>query len=356
VSVEGGTQPPRLGSWVAVGVFVALLAFTVALMVFSIPAGAYSVLSGRLSTTAFNSSTIIYPYFWIGPLLGIIPVATSPATLFVALTGLYVLFLAYGIWQGVRPWRAVADAFRSGIGSLLTSPFIVMIVSIVFLTFTASIIDSVTSSAGVPIGGVSGAPLDLLLGFTLSPLVEEIGFRMVLIGFVAFILSVGRPWRDTLGAVWRPSRVLEGAAFGGGASVIIWAATGLSAVTFGACHVVCGGTGWQIGKFPEAAYGGLVLGYLYVRYGFHVAVIAHWGIDYFGSALAFFGQAAYGIPWNSSTTEYFGQYLVDIDVLFLFGLASFLLVVYLGVKKWAARRGAPADGYIPPAEGAVVQT
>jgi hypothetical protein len=69
-----------------------------------------------------------------------------------------------------------------------------------------------------------------------------------------------------------------------------------------------------------------------------VAVLAHWGVDYFGSVFAFFGQAAYGISWNSNSTEFLGQYLVDFDIVYLFGLASFLVVFYVGIKKLVAWR------------------
>ena len=101
-----------------------------------------------------------------------------------------------------------------------------------------------------------------------------------------------------------------------------------------------------------------MLGFLYVKYGFHVAVLTHWGVDYLGSVFAFYGQAAYGIPFNSSTTEYVGQYLVDIDMLLLFGLASFILVAYLGVKKYLARRGARETVLVDkgPPPGVVPQT
>ena len=83
---------------------------------------------------------------------------------------------------------------------------------------------------------------------------------------------------------------------------------------------------------------------LYVKYGFHIAVLAHWGIDYFGSAFAFFGQAAYGIDWTSSTNEFVGQLVVDVDMILVFGLASFLLVVYLLVRRLAARKRVEAMG------------
>lgn len=326
----------KRGTAIAMLGFSALLGFTIVLIAFSFPAGAYSVFSGRLSqNVTYNSA--VQPYFWIGPAIAFAPFEISAGAIFAVFTVIYLLLFLYAVQQKEHFWSALRLAFGRGFDVLMSSPFVVIIVSIGFLNFTSSIIDLLVTSTGAPIGGPTGDPLSLLLGFTYAPLVEEFGFRVLLIGTVAFILSFGRPWRTALTAFWRPSKAMEGLAVGSGASVIIWAATSFSAVTFGACHVLCGSS-WDIGKLPEAIYGGFVLGYLYVRYGFHVAVLTHWGVDYFGSVYSFFGQAAYGIPWNSSTTEYLGQYLVDIDLLFLFGAASLLLVVYLGLKKMAARR------------------
>ena len=334
--------------------FVALLGVTILLVAFSFPAGVYSVFSGKLSQNV-TYNTAIQPYFWIGPAVAYAPFVVSAGVWFAIFTAVYALFFIYALRQKEHFWGAIVASFRTGFDALMSSPFIIIIVSIGFLNFSSSIIDLFVTSTGAPIGGPTGDPLALLLGFAFAPLVEEIGFRVLLIGTVAFILSLGRPWKAALSALWRPSRAIEGLAVGSGASVIIWVATSFSAVTFGACHVICGST-WDIGKLPEAIYGGFVLGYLYVRYGLHVAVLAHWGVDFFGSVYSFFGQAAYGIPWDSATKEYLGQYLVDIDLLLLFGVASFMLVVYLGLKKLAARRsggttgdfkGLPAGGVEP---------
>jgi len=333
--------------------FVILLGFTIALIALSFPAGVYSVFSGRLSQNV-TYDTLIQPYFWIGPAVAFAPFTVSGGVMFALFSAVYALFFIYALQQKEHFWSTIRTAFRTGSDALISSPFIVVIVSIGFLTFTSNEIDTIVSSTGTPIGGPTGDPLALLFGFAYAPLVEEIGFRVLLIGTVAFILSYGRPWREALSALWRPSKAIEGLAVGSGASVIIWAATSFSAVTFGACHVICGNT-WDIGKLPEAIYGGFVLGYLYVRYGLHVAVLAHWGIDFFGGVYAFFGQAAYGIPWDS-TKEYLGQYLVDTDMLYLFGLASFLLVVYLGLKKLAASRSRETSGDFdkgPPSGGGV---
>jgi Type II CAAX prenyl endopeptidase Rce1-like len=330
--------------------FLLLLSLTVALIVISFPAGVYAFFSGRLSTT-YTPANLITPYFWIGPLVGFFPFHVGAGAWFAFLIAVYGGFLAYALLQKPSPLKAAGAAFRTSFGALTSSPFLAAVISIAFLTFTATIIDALVIALGFPIGSVGGDPFELFLGFTTAPLVEEFGFRVMLIGVVALILSLGRPWKSAVGSLWRPSRALEGAAVGSGTSIIIWLAVGLSSVTFGACHVVCGTGSWDVGKFPEAAYGGFVLGYLYVRYGFHVAVIAHWGVDYFGSALAFFGQAFYGIPWNGGTTEFVGQYLVDFDMLFLFGLASFIVVTYLGVLKLVKRKAPETvDFDKPPAD------
>jgi hypothetical protein len=326
-----------------VGVFVVLLGFTVLLTFLSIPAGVYAVFSGHLSKT-YDYTALLTPYFWIGPAVTSVPFQLSVGAWFLILTAIYVAFFAIALKQKQGPLQATSAAFKEGLGAIMSSPFVVVMVSIGFLTFTASIADDLISSAGVPIGGLSGDPLALIIGFTAAPLVEELGFRVLIIGVVALILSMRRPLREVLGSLWRPSVAVEGLALGSGASIIIWVATGFSAATFGICHVACGGTSWDTGKVLEAGYAGVVLGYLYVRYGFHVAVLAHWGVNFLGSAFAFFGQAAYGIPWDSNTGEFIGQYLVDLDLLLLFGLASFVLVLYLGVKKLAGSSRIPETG------------
>lgn len=345
---EAPPEPVGTGQWrgAVAAVVLLLLGLTVALMVASFPAGVYAVFSGRLSGN-YTAGSQVTPYFWVGPLVGFVPFTVGAGAFFAFLTAVYALLMGALVLEEVRPGGAARRALNEGVGAITSSPFFATVVAIGFLTFTASYIDDFVSAAGVPIGGITGDPFSLFLGFATAPLVEEVGFRVVLIGVIAYLLSLGKPLRAALGALWKPSRALEGVAVWSGTSIILWAAVVFSSATFGACHVACGGGEWQIGKLPEAAYGGLVLGYVYVKYGFPAAVITHWGIDYFGSAFSFFGQAAYSIPWNSATTEYFGQYLVDLDLLYLFGVASFVLVVYLGVKKFTGLRGAGVDKPLP---------
>ena len=350
---EGEAPGPGGASRLATTFLLVLMGFTVILIVLSFPAGVYAVFHGGLSTTLAYGS-LVTTYLWIGPIPAISPFTVPLGGLFLALTAIYAGLFIFGFRQSPGPEKAAREALRSGVGSLMTSPFFVILVSIGFLSFTA-IIATWLSELGAGSVGNPFSNVDPLLEFgslTFAPLREEVGFRLVLIGLVAFVLSMGKPAREAVKSLWRPSAAYEGVAVGGTASLIIWLATGASAVTFGVCHITCGGgSGWNWAKFPEAAWGGLVLGYLYVRYGLHVATLAHWGVDYLGSAFSFFGQSAYGVSLTSAN-EFVGQYAVDLDMLWLFGLASFLLVVYLGVKRLAARR--PATGVVdkgPPTGG-----
>lgn len=319
-------------------VFVAFLLLTAVLVFFSFPAGFYSVYLGRLSTT-FNSGSLSIPYLWVGPLTLFLPFNVSVGESFFFFSAVYFIFVIYSLRQKQSPVTSIANAFRHGAGWLFRSPFLVTLISIGFLVFTATLADVIVTRSGIPIGGPSGDPLALLLGFTVAPLVEEFGFRVLMIGLVALAFSVWRPWKKALGALWRPSVALEGLAVGSATSIVIWVSVGISSAAFGACHLVCGGGQWDFGKIPEAAYGGVVLGVLYVKYGFHVAVLTHWGVNYLGSVYSFFGQAAYNIPWTTGiTSEYVLQRIVDYDLLLLFGVACFIVVTYVGVMRLAYRR------------------
>ncbi len=336
--MTSGAEGPRstLGAAVTLA-FIALEGLTAVLAFLSIPVGLYTFFGTRLSAN-LNASSLGHPYLWVGPAAVMLPFVTSYGGVFLVLTSVYAAMFVFAAQQGTSLPLALSTAVRSGFSGLFSNRLLVVLVSIGFLIFTANVVDLVV----VLLGGTTGDPLakadpfTTLLQLTFAPLREEFGFRVVMIGLLAFALSLGRPFGTAVRSLWRPSLAYEGVAVGTGSTVAIWVATGFSAAVFGACHVVCGG-GWDIGKLPEATYGGVVLGYLYVKYGFHVAVLAHWGIDYLGVIFAFFGQGAYGIPWTSYP-GYVLQHLAYVDLVGLFGIASFLAVVFLGVTKLASRK------------------
>ncbi len=322
-------------------VFVILLLFTAALVVASFPAGFYTVFFTSLSDQ-FNAASVVQGvYLFIGPFVTSMPLAGSMGGFFIALSAIYAGMLVLSARQGRGMVSSLRGAFTEGVGALFGNTFFVTLVSICFLGFTILMIDSVETSGGVPIGGLSGDAMQLFMSLTIAPLREEFGFRMILVGLPALALCLGRSWRLALKSLWRPSASYEGEVNTTFHQVVLAVAAVVSSLLFGLVHVYSG-SGWAVGKLPEAAFAGVVLSYLYIRYGFHVAVLTHWGIDYLDSVFSFFGQGVYGIPWTADN-GYILQQVTAFDIVALFGAASFLAVCYFGTKAWIARRASAAD-------------
>jgi len=334
----------RLLGPILVGFFLILLSITAFLIVLSFPAGIYTVFFTSLSDS--TARTLGYPFLWFGPVAVSLPFLVPYGAEFLAVVVVYLTMFGLAISQGRNLPSAIASGFRNGVGDLLSNRAILTLVSIGFLVFTAGVIDEVMSFF-VPIGNpfVGGDDLLTFVGLALAPLREELGFRAILIGVAAVVVTLPRPGlpaketvKSALRTLWRPSVAYESIDNSTFTLVVIWAAGAFSAGAFGVCHVACGGGGWEVGKLPEATYGGVVLAYLYIRYGFHVAVLAHWGIDYLPSVFAFYGQGVYRIPWNSSP-GYVLQQVVASDLFGVFGVACVILVFYVGISKlWSAER------------------
>ncbi|MDA4121232.1 MAG: CPBP family glutamic-type intramembrane protease [Thaumarchaeota archaeon] len=338
-------SPKRDGpSLVVTLLFATVLLVTVGLLLLSIPAGVYAFFFTQLSTSGYSWMTAGHPVLWIGPGALILPFQVSLGAMFLAVTVIYVLMLAYSAQQGTNPFRALRDAIQSGVASLFKSPFFVTVISIGFLVFTASVIDAVVSGTAP-----AADPLLYLSSLSEAPLFEELGFRMMIIGLAVALIILATRHRGVLKALWRPSSAIGQKPAGRTMMFILAGLLGFSAVIFGATHVLYG---WSSGKFFEATYGGLVLGYVYIKYGFHVSVLTHWGVNYFGSAFAFFGQGVYGIPWDSATKEFIFQQLVDIDLIYVFGLLSFLIVAYIGIRSLVlSRKSLPRIPEVQPTMG-----
>ena len=336
-----------------VAVFVLLAFLTLALMILAFPVGIYTYYFTSLSTAYSASSAISGVYFFVGPSVGFLPLSTTFGAVFMALLVIYAAMLVLAARQGRSLFASVKASFREGFEAFFTNNLMVAVISISFLIFTVVLFDQLETSSGIPIGGLSGDAFELLSSLTIAPLREEIGFRLLMIGILTVVACVGLPWKTALKSFWRPSAAYE--ARGGDTVTTAILAVGLviSSVTFGLVHIYSG-SGWEIGKLPVATYAGFVLGYLYIKYGLHMAVLAHWGTDFFSSIFAYMGQ---GAPSGSAASNlgYFLDNLLSVDMLSLMGLASFLVVSYMGAKRFArwrsarerARKDEPAPTSLP---------
>ena len=94
---------------------------------------------------------------------------------------------------------------------------------------------------------------------------EEFIYRLLPIGGLMMIIALATRRRNPLGYL-----------LGGfGTSRIAWVLIFGSAIIFGLAHL----NGWNAVKVPQAALGGAIFGYVYVKYGLYASIVAHSTID-----------------------------------------------------------------------------
>jgi hypothetical protein len=110
---------------------------------------------------------------------------------------------------------------------------------------------------------------------SMAPVTEELVFRVLLIGLPLFVFyshkfSVSHFFKS----LWSPSILGISASK---KPIFLMVAVG---VFFGLAHVITGDP-WSEGKFAQATVSGIILGWLYLKFGLLPSVLVHWGTNYF---------------------------------------------------------------------------
>lgn len=267
-------------------IFLALLIIFLALFILSFPIGVY------VAFTFFNSETHQtiqkLPFFIFGLA---VPVSVH-LNAFMLLSFLLVLYLSFVYMAAKDPLENLVKTFRSvykkGIISVQNNTLATTFTVFAPLLLTNIGLEYLQGLFGVSTGSLpKGAPLLDFTLLTYAPLSEEFGFRLTIIGIAS--LWVHLYYGDISGALyslWRPSVNL------GDKPMVKLLLNGLivfSALVFGLAHVAYGG-GWEFGKVLPSFVAGLCLGWLYVRWGFHAAVLLHLLFNYFAGSFDYFAE------------------------------------------------------------------
>ena len=163
---------------------------------------------------------------------------------------------------------------------------------------------------------------------SLSPIVEEIGFRVILIGLPLFVFySHKLSIKHFFKSIWNPNRNLH--IYDSRKTLFLIVLVG---IFFGLAHIMTGEP-WSEGKFAQATLSGIILGWLYFRFGLITAILVHWGTNYF-----IFSYANFVSQINEITIETaFSHPLINtMEMLFLISgifSVSVLLITYFNSKK-----------------------
>ena len=257
----------------------ALISIILFLMVLSFPIGAYLVFNSEIG----DDITYEYPMNDLNVFLaGVgfqVPVEFELGDGFIVLWCLFLILFAVAIFGPKKNFVNVLQSIISAgkYHQLQDSYIITAIKWFSILVVVSGVIISVQEFFGVSVEKIE-APNQLVQFFQLllAPLIEEIGFRVILIGLPLFALySYKSSLRLFVKSLWRPSHHLRITDLKKPLLIII-----IVGIFFGVSHVITGET-WSAGKFAQATVSGLIIGWVYFRYGLAPAILIHWATNYF---------------------------------------------------------------------------
>ena len=125
--------------------------------------------------------------------------------------------------------------------------------------------------------------LTLFLAITISPITEELGFRVMLIGIPLFLIFAHKSSiKFFFSVLWHPYNNLHIMQHKRAISIII-----VVGLFFGLAHIISGEP-WSEGKFAQATISGIIIGWVYYRNGLISAILVHWATNYFIYSYIFF--------------------------------------------------------------------
>ena len=279
----------------------ALISIILFLMILSFPIGTYLVFNSEIG----DDITYEYPMNDLSVFLaGIgfqIPVEFELGDGFIVLWCLFLILFAVTIFGPKKSFANVLQSIISfGKYHQLQDNYIITVIKwFSILVVVSGIIISVQEFFGISVEKTS-APNQLIQFFQilLAPLVEEIGFRVMLIGLPLFALySCKSSLRFFVKSLWRPWYNLDISDLKKPLLIII-----IVAIFFGISHVISG-EAWSAGKFAQATVSGLIIGWVYFRYGLAPAILIHWAANYFIYSYAYIVADINKIPVETAFTH-----------------------------------------------------
>ena len=258
--------------------FSALTSVIFGLMIVSFPLGAYAIFNSDIGDDIdYNFPLEKFDIFIAGVNLQL-PLEYEIGDLFVIAWSIFIiLFIISFLGPKKNLVKSISDILSSGKYSFSDNYMINIIKWFSILVLISSIITIVQESFGV----ITKPPdttndLILFLQISLAPITEEIGFRLILIGIPLFLIySHKSSIKFFLKSLWNPYSNLH--IYENRKAIALIIGVG---IFFGVAHVISGEP-WSNGKILQASIGGIILGWVYFRYGLAAAIILHWATNYF---------------------------------------------------------------------------
>jgi len=162
---------------------------------------------------------------------------------------------------------------------------------------------------------------------SLAPLIEEFGFRLLLVGIPLFALySQKSSAKYFLKCLWNPNYL---DIFDAKKAFLLIIFVG---VLFGFAHIAFVDS-WSEGKFAQATASGIILGWAYLRYGFVASLMIHWAMNYF-----IFSYATFISQINLISIEDAFSHSLMSSLEILFVISGILSISILTITRFYSKK------------------
>ncbi len=306
--------------------YAALVSIIFGMMVISFPVGAYLVFNSDIGDNINFEYPISGFDFFLAGIGYEIPIEFELGDAFIVIWSIFVILFAISMFGPKKDFlKSLVPIMSEGKKFTSSNYLLAMITWFSVLILASGIINVVQEGVGITIEPPL-ADNNLIQFFNMSkaPIVEEIGFRLLLIGLPLYaIYSHKTSAKNFFKSLWHPFENLHVFETKKAVALIV-----LVAIFFGLAHIISGES-WSSGKFAQATASGIIIGWVYFRYGFAPAVLIHWATNYFIFSYVFLVADLNLIP----VTEAFSHSLINtLEIIFVIsGIVSvgILILSYL---------------------------
>ena len=258
--------------------YSALVSIVFGLMIVSFPIGAYVVFHSEIGDNIdFGFPMEKFDIFIAGINMQI-PFEYQLGDAFIVTWCLFVILFSIAIIGPKKNFLKSISELLIKEKNLTDENYLVTIIKwFSVIVLLSGIINFVQQSFGIAIEPPESTnDLILFLAVSIAPITEEIGFRVILIGIPLFLIySFRSSVSSFFHTLWHPYKNLH---IVDKKKVILLIV--LVGIFFGAAHIISGEP-WSTGKFAQATISGIIIGWVYYRYGLITALLIHWATNYF---------------------------------------------------------------------------
>ena len=269
-------------------------------MIVSFPLGAYAIFNSDIGDDIdYNFPLEKFDMFIAGVNIQL-PLEYEIGDIFIITWSIFIiLFVISSLGPKKNFMKTIGDILSNGKNSFSENYMINIIKWFSILVLISAVITIIQESFGIVTEPPDTAnDLILFLQISLAPITEEIGFRLILIGIPLFLIySHKSSLKFFFKCLWNPYSNLH--VYEKRKAVALIVGVGLF---FGIAHVISGEP-WTEGKILQASIGGIILGWVYFRYGLAAAIILHWATNYFIYSYLFLISEINGISVQNATTH-----------------------------------------------------